>query len=137
MSSIIILLADNDPAALEIYGEYLVSWGYNIITASNPYEAKKIFENAEIHLAIIDMRLKNDNDTDDKSGLYLAMETSRKIPKLIHTKYPTVGDIREALHINGDGLQTAIDFINKEQNIAILKEAIESAIKQYVNLGDD
>ena len=113
---ITILLADNEEDSLATYGEILETAGYHVLTASNPAEAKKILETVRIHLAILDLRLENDADEKDRSGLLLARNTARSVPKLILTRFPTYQDVVEALRLDIHDLPPAVDFLDKRED---------------------
>ena len=79
---ICILFADNDPDFLSTRREFLEQAGYDIILASTPAEAEKHLLHGKIDLAILDIRLKDDGDEKDTSGLVLAREVALLVPKI-------------------------------------------------------
>jgi len=81
MSMITLLLVDNDQDFLDICGEYLVRAGYHVIKANSREEAQHLLEITNIHLAILDLRLTDDTDEKDRSGLILAETVARQVPK--------------------------------------------------------
>jgi DNA-binding response OmpR family regulator len=80
-----ILFAENDRGFLETRGEFLERAGYTVIPALSPTEARKKLEEENPDLAILDIRLINDDDEKDNSGVELAKEISRSVPVLILT----------------------------------------------------
>jgi len=136
MSDVNILIADNDPDALTIYGEYLRSAGYNILKASNVTDARKILGTHRVHLAILDLRLTDDSES-DRSGLTLAQEVARSTPKLILTKWPAYRDARDALKLDDKSLPPAIDFLDKKDGLDKLGEAVKQALLKYVRINRD
>ena len=76
--------------------------------ALDPGEARNILEQGGIDLAIVDLRLLNDGDEKDISGLTLARETARSVPKIILTRFATVEAVREALGPQLEGLPPAV-----------------------------
>lgn len=123
-----ILFADNDPDFLKTRREYLEQAGHNIIAASAPAEARAILLQGKIDLAVLDIRLDNDDDEKDTSGLILAREIALSVPKIILTGFPSVEAARRALGSRLDGLNPAVDFIDKREGPEALIEAIEKAL---------
>ena len=126
-----ILFADNDRDFLETRGEFLKREGYDVISAFSPIEAREKVEQENPDLAIVDIRLVNDDDDKDNSGLELATEINRSVPVLLHTGYPSLEYARKVLKPQLDGLPTAYDFIVKhdgpEPLLTALRNALESA----------
>lgn len=137
MRDLTLLVADNDAEALATVEEYLTSLGFKVLTATSPGEAKKIFDTHLVHLAVFDMRMVDDKDEKDRSGLRLARETSSSIPKLILTKYPTHEDVRDAMKLDSRALPPAVDFLDKQDGLEKLGEAINQAITRYVRINRD
>ena len=131
MSKATILLADNDDEFRATRCEALEQEGYKVVPARNPEEAKDILNRGGIDVAVIDVRLINDNDEKDLSGLNLAKRVAPSIPKIILTKFPTVEAVREALAPQLEGLPPAIDFVAKQEGPQVLL----TAIRKVLNLG--
>ncbi len=125
----IILFADNDKEFLETRCEFLEQEGFRIIPALDPAEAKRILDQGNIHLAILDLRLLNDDDEKDLSGLNLAKRSTPVIPKIILTRFATVEAVREALGPQLDGLPPAVDFVGKQEGPQALLTAIRKVLK--------
>ncbi|MEJ2749205.1 MAG: response regulator, partial [Anaerolineae bacterium] len=123
-----ILLADNDKDFLATCGEFLETAGYHILTADSPDEAKKLLETSRIHLAILDLRMENDHDEKDRSGLLLAKNAARSIPKLILTRFPTYQDVVEALRLDVHELPPAVDFLDKREDLSQLLATIQRVL---------
>jgi len=123
-----ILFADNDPDFLRTRSEFLEREGYRVIQAANPYEARRKLEGGRIDLAILDIRLEDDNDENDTSGLVLAREVARTVPKIILTGFPNTWAVRDALRLQPDGLPAAVDFIVKEEGPEALLQAVRNAL---------
>lgn len=122
-----LLLVDNERDFLKTRAELLEKEGYRVLTASTPSEVKQRLTGNRIDLFITDVRLENDHDENDMSGLILAKEIPSWIPKIILTNYPTVNLVREAFHDIG-----AVDFITKEAEQPELFEAIHKALRRNV-----
>ncbi len=128
MKKAIILFADNDEEFLATRRNTLEQEGYQVLSALNPDEARNILEQGNIDVAILDLRLMNDNDEKDLSGLNLAKRVAPAIPKIILTKFPTVEAVREALAPQLIGLPPAVDFIAKQEGPSALLTAIQKAL---------
>jgi len=76
MSKKTILFADNDPDFLKTRGEFLEREGYQVVPAANPTEARRLLEQGNIDLAVLDIRLVDDDDERDTSGLRLSSRIS-------------------------------------------------------------
>jgi len=124
----IILFADNDPDFLRTRTEFLEQEGYLVVPAADLGEAKrKLTKKGKIDLAVIDIRLVNDDDERDISGLNLAKEVAHSVPKIILTGFPAWTLTREALHqVNGP--QAAVDFLAKQDGPQVLLQRIEEVL---------
>lgn len=130
-----ILLADNDEHFLKARAELLERAGYNVLRASSVGEAEQLLRENYIHLAIIDLRMGDNNDQYDESGLILAKKDEYKhIPKIILTRFPSYEHVREALSSALEGLPPAVNFITKQEGVEALIAAIEQAFQQHVRI---
>lgn len=129
MARIKILMADNDPDFLETRREFLEKEGYEVVTASSPFEAQERLQQEDIALAVIDIRLLNDDDEKDVSGLDLAKNIGRSLPVLILTGYPAVEYVRQALRLQVNGVPVAHDFIAKGDGPQALLTAVRKALE--------
>ena len=128
MGKVKVLLADNKEDHRESLGEILKREGYEVLFASNPEQAGKMLWDGKVDIALIDMRLRDDSDPIDRSGLDLIRETKEvKIPKIILTGYPSAEAAREALKPDIEGVPLAIDFISKDQGPDAVLEALARA----------
>jgi len=123
-----ILFADNDPYLLETSKEFLERAGYTVITATNPEEATKKLETGGIDVAVLDIRLKDDDDERDRSGLMLAKSVARSVPKIIVTSFPSYDYVREAIRPQLDGLPVAVKFIARDEGLVAVREAIDDIL---------
>lgn len=99
-----ILIVDNEERTVNLYKEFMVVWGYTAITAQGIGNAliEDAIQKARDHrcqLALVDMRLIDNFDEDDTSGLDLIMKIK-----------PT-----ETIIVSGYGtLQLALDIIQNK-----------------------
>jgi CheY-like chemotaxis protein len=124
-----ILLVDNDPDFLETRREFLEKEGYSVSTAHSHLEAKERLDRKNVDLAVIDIRLLNDDDEKDNSGLELAKEASRSLPVIILSGYPSAQYMRQTLGPQLDGTQLAFDFLAKEDGPAALISSIRRTLE--------
>lgn len=86
-----------------------------MVQASSLSAAEMYLENKNIHLAIIDIRMKDDNDEKDISGLIFAQKNAyRAIPKIILTGFTSLTYVREVMRPSSVGLPAAVDFVAKQ-----------------------
>lgn len=124
-----ILFADNDLDFLKTRSDYLEREGYRVIPATDLSEVRRRLEGGGIDLAILDIRLRDDDDDKDTSGLTLAKEVARLTPKIILTGFPSVDAVRVALTTQLDGLPAAVDFVGKAEGPKALVRAIQRALE--------
>jgi DNA-binding response OmpR family regulator len=130
-----ILFADNDERFIKTRSEFLKDSGYEVVSACTLAEAEQILRDKWIHVAIIDLRMTDDNDDADISGLTLAKQQAfRHVPKIILTGFPTFEYVREALGPEIDGLPPAVDFLAKKEGPDALIQAVEQAFHKYVRI---
>ncbi|MCA9945564.1 MAG: DNA-binding response regulator [Anaerolineales bacterium] len=130
-----ILLADDDQIFLRTCRSRLEEAGYTVLSATNPDDAIDILQTKRVHLAILDLRMERDDDEKDKSGLLVAKQTSRLIPKIILTKFPAYQDVVEVLKQDLQGYQAAVEFLDKRDTKPNqLVTAVEEILDQFVNI---
>jgi CheY-like chemotaxis protein len=120
-----ILFADNDTDFLETRSEFLEKDGYEVIQASSPRGVLDILEHHDVNLAVLDIRMLNDDDEKDISGLEVAKTIGRFIPIIMLTGYSGVEYARQALEPQVDGRQIAQGFVSKVEGPEALLTAIE------------
>jgi DNA-binding response OmpR family regulator len=133
-----ILFVDNDPDFLSTRTEFLEQAGYSVFKATSLSEAEWLLKNANIHLAVIDIRMQDDDDERDESGLAWANQTIyRLIPKIVLTGFPRTDAVRTALKQQMGGFTPAIDFLAKAEGPDALIEAANHAFAQHVRINWD
>ena len=84
-----VLFADNDHDFLNTRAEFLENAGYRVLKAYTLAQARQLLAEAHVHLATLDIRMENDDDEKDVSGLTLAKDPAfRPIPKIMLTNFP-------------------------------------------------
>jgi DNA-binding response OmpR family regulator/uncharacterized protein (DUF2267 family) len=130
-----VLLADNDPDFLATRAEHLSDAGFRVLMANTLAEARRLLAEAHVHLAVIDIRLVDDDDEKDISGLTLAKDPAyRLLPKIILTAFPIFQAVREALKPTPDGPAPAVDFLDKKEGSEAFIQAVNRALDRHVRL---
>lgn len=124
-----IMFADNNKHFRKERMEFLEREGYQVYPAASLTEARRLLEQGNIDLAILDLRLEDDQDEEDRSGLFLAKNTNTSIPKIILTGFAEHQDMRDALGASLEGLPPAVDFITKQAGAETLLQAVRKALK--------
>jgi DNA-binding response OmpR family regulator len=133
-----ILLADNHAELLEVRKLFLEDEGYTVLTATSPETAQQALETEWLHLAILDIRLQDDRDTYDISGLKLAMDPAfQHIPKIILTNYPNYEYVRNALRPGDAPLPPAVDFLTKKEGPQAMLAAVADALAKHLHINWD
>jgi len=129
-----ILLIDNDPNYLATVREWLSLNDYHVYTASNLNDAKHILDTTSIQLIVTDLRVTDDSEERDLSGLHFARSIAPLIPKIILTGYPSFDTMREALKVDQhiDVLPAAVDFVSKSGGLEKLAEIVREVFQRYV-----
>lgn len=80
-----IILADNNRASLKNWAAVLRATGYRVREANSFSAAERLLAQREGDLAVLDLRLKDDEDESDLSGLELAESHGVAVPTIILT----------------------------------------------------
>ncbi len=124
-----VLVVDNEPKTVESHCHNLRRWGYEPVIAEGVGEellasAKEKVHEYACHLALVDMHLIDDHDTQDKSGLALVPELKPALAIIVSGSGNDRATVLEALR-NG-----AIDIIGKQEPLQRLQDALEEAVRQ-------
>jgi DNA-binding NarL/FixJ family response regulator len=82
-----VLLADNEDSVLRSIGRTLTNAGHFVLAARSVQQAKEILAEERVHAIVVDIRLEDDSDEDDVSGLELAAEVDGVVGKVITTGF--------------------------------------------------
>jgi CheY-like chemotaxis protein len=124
-----ILIADNAPYWLKQMSIVVQNYGFSVVSAHNPNEALTILGRHEADIAVLDLRLEDDTDDHDVTGLNVAEQTDRMIPKIIVSDYANISDAAEKLRIDIQGFPGIVDFVKKDRIETSLIPSIERAMK--------
>jgi DNA-binding response OmpR family regulator len=119
-----IVIADNKEKFANQVVQFLRAAGYSVIAATDVDSARAALRRRDIDLAILDLRLADDSDEEDVSGLELAKSERPDVPKIILTGYPTLEAVRQALGPRLSGLPPAVGFVSKREGLPVLLNRI-------------
>lgn len=140
-----ILVVENDPVQRANLVDLLQGWQYEVYAAEVPEgaedkhqalldDARRKAHTHRCHLAIVDMRLKDDNESTDTSGLALVPELAPTV-SIIRSGYGSVQTVRAALKSPPEVPRRAYNFIDKGERTEELKRVIEEAAEEIWHQG--
>ncbi|MDZ7363574.1 MAG: response regulator [candidate division KSB1 bacterium] len=119
-----ILLADNDAKFLKSRTEILEKSGYPVVAVNSLDEARKKLRDNHCDLAVIDVRLLDDNDPNDFSGLTLVRELNPDVSVILYSGYIRDEDIKD---FSAEG--RIVDFLFSKDHEPML-QAIQHAFER-------
>lgn len=130
-----ILFVENDPDFLEIRASFLERAGYQVHLAASVEEAGAMLRDGWYHLAILDIRLSDNDDPKDFGGLLLAQNPDYEaVPKIMLTAYPSFEYVRQALGTTLSDSPPAADFLDKADGLDAMLAAIERVFIRRVRI---
>jgi DNA-binding response OmpR family regulator len=131
----IVLLVDNKPMYADTRAEILRRSGCVVHCAYSPDEARGILRTRWVHLVILDNRLIDDDDPEDRSGLELAKEPEfSHIAKMILTGFATVDIVRDALTPGQRDNANILRFRSKKEPIEDILKDIEEIFETHIQI---
>jgi ActR/RegA family two-component response regulator len=129
-----LLVVENDPAWRGDHVKNLTEWGYDVYVAQGfgaelLDDARRQAANHRCHLALVDLRLLDDDDRNDTSGLRLVSEI-KPTASIIFSGYgdrPTVVDALKR--------RDAWDFVGKEEGPRRLQQALVDVLSDAFRSG--
>jgi two-component system KDP operon response regulator KdpE len=119
-----ILLVDNSAEYRRSVIGFLELEDYAVAEAGTLQQAVEMLGAKEFDLVLVDLRMRDDNDPNDMSGLEIAKFASeQRIPSIIVTAFPTVELARMALRSRG-AEPFAKDLITKASGAQALLDSI-------------
>jgi DNA-binding response OmpR family regulator len=126
-----LLLADNSSDYRRSLRGLLELEDYRVEEAASVEEAEKGLEAVALDLALVDLRLTDDEDEYDISGLEVAKKaTERGIPCIIITAFPSEETTRLALRSRGTE-PLAVDYLPKASGPQAVLDAIEVVLSRH------
>lgn len=121
-----VLIVENNPTTRVAYQFLLMEWGYEPILAMGAgatliADSKNKASEKRCTLALIDLRIIDDDDEQDISGLNLAEELGGKLRPIIMSGYDNIDVLRTMLkkHIE-------IEFVKKTDSRDLLKKTLDT-----------
>ncbi|MBI1766246.1 MAG: response regulator [Acidobacteria bacterium] len=118
----LILLAENNDEFREQVVALLEEHGYEVAQATSPGQAREIAQQRqhELALAVFDVRLNDDRQSHDFSGLLLAETTCQKLPKVIMSSFSDDPDTyfeitRRLTEIAQKSYPATVRFLDKQK----------------------
>ncbi len=123
-----ILLVDNSDDYRSTLAEFLGRENYEVVEVGSVEQAIERLESKTVTLAVIDLRLVDDNDSYDVSGFEVAKKARELvIPRIIITVQPTMEMAWEALR-SVEGEPIAYDFVDKSAGPRAILVSIEEVL---------
>jgi CheY-like chemotaxis protein len=135
-----ILLVDNREDILIPTQDFLIPKGYVVWLVKDEQEALRYCRQEIVHLVVIDIRLIDDRDEEDWSGLHLAAMLDPALAKIIltgHQHADPASLVRRVLGPDEQGYVLAADFVWKKEGPDKLLEAIQRAFHNRIQLNTD
>jgi ActR/RegA family two-component response regulator len=129
-----ILIVDNDKGTTKIFSELVSHWGFVPVLAEGEgislvEDARKKARDLRCQLALIDMRLIDNSDDDDISGLNLINQIKPAV-SIVVTGHGSANLAIKSIHEKG-----AANFVGKEDGAIALKEKIQREAAKIVARG--
>lgn len=132
-----ILIVDNKDDNREAYAADVRNAGYEVFQARTPEEAEEVLAKELIHLALIDVRLLNDDDDNDRSGLELCSRIDSSVPRIILSGVSDWQVVRDALApIEGKEPLAHTFFQKTERHEILLNEIARVLAAEYEVIPD-
>ena len=125
-----VLVVDNDPDFRDSVELLLQARGYTVFATGTRLEAMAIARRERVHIAVLDVRMENDPDHDDISGLMLARQLDPLIVKIMVTAYPSVPVVLGSHDV-------AFKFVGKDELPGGLLRAMTQAYVDEIKLNFD
>lgn len=133
-----ILFVDNNIDFLRARKELLQRHGYEVLTAMDVKDALAILRDTQVHLAVVNYRLRDDRDDKDNTGLDVLWEMNPAVPRLVVTQlegpalFEAYREIRRPINGTINGLTLGHDVLRKGDEKGLLDQ-IERLITQCYN----
>ena len=114
MAKVRILLVENDNRYRSSLAAYLRNKGYEVFEAGSPEDAVSEMHKHLVHLAIVDNRLRNDDDPNDRSGLeFCRNDLDPATARIMLTGFPEWDLVREAFKPTAARTRSVDGFFDK------------------------
>jgi len=126
----ILVVDNNEKYRTSLVKHVLEPEGYEVLTAENGRDANLRLGESLIHLAIVDVRLVNDKDSNDNSGLRVCQEMDPTIPRMIVSAFDDWKVVREAMKPVARRYRAADGFFHKEEDPSAILEGIRGVLRE-------
>jgi len=117
-----ILVIDDETAIRDSYKDYLEDLEYKVFSAENGRIGLEIFEQEEIDLIVVDLRMP---ELDGLEVLKAVTSESPEVPIIVVSGTGVIGDVVEALHLG------AWDYLLKPiEDFTVFRHAVENALER-------
>ncbi len=128
MSKARILVADNNRNYGAVVKRYLEGAGFEVCLVTSVSEARNALGKQDIDLAVLDIRLEDDDEALDRTGLSLAAEeTFLSVPKILLTAFPEY-EAEFMTPVHEGRLPVAFDFVPKNEGPERLLVSVSKAL---------
>jgi DNA-binding response OmpR family regulator len=134
----VILFADNERTFVDVHARLLERAGYKVLPALTLEDAERKLEEERVHLALIDIRMIDDNDPQDISGRLLAEKDKyRPLPKIMLTGFSSYEHVRTVMSADRNGWPAAVEFLDKDEGADAVLEAVQKTFEDHVRISWD
>jgi len=123
-----LLLADNKRNDLANWSKSLRNLGYEVKPANSIRVAQRSFTEDSIDLAVVDLRMQDDENPKDRSGLELAKEFARTVPVILLAAKPDWEVIHKAVRALDRDRAGRIDLVAKSEGPEELVRVIQKKL---------
>ncbi|GAB4579141.1 MAG: hypothetical protein Fur0022_18790 [Anaerolineales bacterium] len=125
----LVLVADNIELSARHLAVKLENYGYQTHTVFTPEDALKALQTNWFDAAILDLRLRDDHNSYDISGIEVAMRANTPVPVIIRSGFASFEALLEFIR-QREGIPDTFDYILKWEPLENLLQALEEAIKK-------
>jgi len=128
MSQRTILMVENDPAFRQVRVEFLEEYGFKVLEAESPGEALRIVQSQHCDIVLLDVRLFDEENEQDISGLKLAADLPPYLYKIILTGHDPAEARRRAMQVYPPGIPHPVEFVSKQDGTSALLAELHKVI---------
>jgi DNA-binding response OmpR family regulator len=125
-----LLLIDNDPDFIDSWSEALERAGYQVLAADSAAAAERLLAGRWVQAMTVDVRLIDDDDERDKSGLTLVRDVRYwSVPKIVLTGFPTLAS--DVMPPQAQGLPPNVYWVEKMGGLDRLLETLDTLFARH------
>lgn len=123
-----ILMVENEPEFRQGRVEFLEEHGFKVLEAGSSAEAFRIVQSQHCDIVLLDVRLVNEENEQDISGLKLAADLPAYLYKIILTGHDPADARRRAMQVYPQGIPHPVEFISKQGGPSALLSALDRVV---------